>query len=141
MKNLFIFASIMATMSTHAQEAESWKIKWNGEKILVSDTEDKKANVRKVSMVSSSSDSLLEIKYNDNSKEGIKRSFLIFGASDNELLRLDSTWSAKVSRETLEKVMGTAKKIEIYTIALPTDPELAARVRVRRVHLCTLLFQ
>jgi len=125
-------------MSIHAQAPDSWEIKWNGETILSANTEDNEKNTRKVSIVKSFKDPVLEIDYNDGSREGLKRSFLIFGKSDNELLRLDSTWSADITKETLMKALGGAKELQIYTIALPTDPEMAARVRVRRVHLCTL---
>ena len=63
---------------------------------------------------------------------------MFFDENDQELSRKDNTRNAKITAAELKKLFGDKKKIKIYTIAVPTDPDLAARVRVRRMHLCTL---
>ena len=68
-----------------------------------------------------------------------KRSILLFDENDVELSRIDSlTAKSKISNARMKKGFAEKNEIRIYTIALPTDPALAAAVRVRRIHLGTL---
>jgi hypothetical protein len=137
---LSILFSTLITMAVNAQDTDSWLVKWDGEKVLSTSNEDKTANTKTVKVPSNPSKSKLEIEYKPR-KESLKRSFILFGKNDNELMRFEDTWSAKICYADLLKSIGDEKQIEIYTIAIPTDPDLAARVRVRRVHLCTLILQ
>ena len=43
-----------------------------------------------------------------------------------------------ISNVNLAKLFKKVNTIYVYTWALPNDPELAARIRIRRVHLCTI---
>jgi hypothetical protein len=49
--------------------------------------------------------------------------------------------SLKLRHRALRKMAATVPRIEMYTSSLPADPERAATVRIRRVHLCTILFK
>lgn len=70
------------------------------------------------------------------------RSLMFFDENDNDLLRKDSiSATTKIDNAAIKQLFAGKKKIRIYTISLPTDPNLAARIRVRRVHLCTLELQ
>ena len=123
---------------------DSWKVKWNKKVLLDATRENETANTKKIKKADLSKKYLLEITYKESDPEkekAWKRSFLFFGDTDNELLRKDSTRNIVITAAELKKLLGTQKKIRIYTLVIPTDPDLAARVRVRRVHLCTLLFQ
>lgn len=122
----------------------SWTIKWNKKVLLQTSEENETANTRKIKKADLSKKYCLEIIYkeSDPAKEKEwKRSFLFFGNTDNEVLRKDSTLNIKIPAAELKKLFSNQKKIRIYTMAIPTDPDLAARVRVRRVHLCTLELQ
>ena len=121
-----------------------WKITWNKKNILETGKSDETTNTRKINAIDLEKDYTLDIVYKEanpkKEKEWI-RSFLIANESDAELWRMDSTRKVTITAPELRKLFGDKKKIKIYTIAVPSDPNLAARVRVRRVHLCTLELQ
>jgi hypothetical protein len=124
--------------------ADSWKIKWNNRVILETSKSDETANTKKINAADLKKKYLLEISYKETDaqkEKEWKRSFMILDESDNELLRKDSTRYVKMTAAELKKLFGIKKKIKIYTSAIPNDPSLAARARVRIVHLCTLVLQ
>lgn len=121
--------------------AGSWEIKWNKKIILETGKENEAVNIRKLKSSDLKKKYFLEISYkeSDTQKEKEwKRSFIFSDENDSELLRKDSTRNIKIPAAELKKLFGNKKKIKIYTLAIPTDPDLAARVRIRRLHLCTL---
>ena len=123
---------------------DNWKIKWNKKVILNATTENETKNIKKLKKAELSKRYSLEINYkeSDPAKEKAwNRSFLFFGDNDNELLRKESVRNVTLTAAELKRLFGDQKKIRIYTMAIPTDPDLAARVRVRRIHLCTLELQ
>ena len=144
MKKLLLFLNFsLITMSLFAQ-TDSWKIKWNKKIILETSKEDETANTQKINLADRGKACFLEISYKEadpKSVKALRRSFLLFDENDKQLLKKDSTRSATISAAELKKLFGDKTKIKIYTVAIPTDPRLAARVRVRRVHLCTLELQ
>ncbi|MBL7744750.1 MAG: hypothetical protein JNN00_14860 [Chitinophagaceae bacterium] len=122
----------------------SWMVKWNKKVLLNAHSENETANTRKIKKTELSKKYFLEITYKESDPAKEKewnRSFLFFGDTENELLRKDSTRNVKITAAELKKLFGKQKKIRIYTIAIPTDPDIAARVRVRRIHLITLVLQ
>lgn len=122
----------------------SWTIKWNKKVLLQTSRENETDNIKKIKKADLSKKYYLEITYieSDPAKEKErKRSFLFYGNTDNKVLRKDSTLEIKIPAGELKKLFNGQKKIRIYTMAIPTDPDLAARVRIRRVHLCTLELQ
>jgi hypothetical protein len=147
MKKIFLLLSLtLAYLLPQAQpvQADSWKVKWNKKVILEADKENEAANTRKIRRADLKKNYLLEVSYKESDPKKEKawtRSFMFFDETDKELLRKDSTRNAKITAAELKKLFGDKKKIKIYTIAIPTDPGMAARVRVRRVHLCTLELQ
>ncbi|HLG41417.1 MAG TPA: hypothetical protein VI461_17185 [Chitinophagaceae bacterium] len=147
MKKLLLLLSFSFTCmlsQSQSAKADSWKIVWKKKTILETSKEDETANTKKITKTDLDKTYFLEISYKEGTAKNIKalrRSFLFYGESDNELLRKDSTRNAKIPAAELKKIFADQKKIKIYTIAIPTDPNIAARVRIRRVHLCTLELQ
>jgi hypothetical protein len=147
MKKIFLLLSLsFAYMLPQAQslQSDSWKITWNKKVILESGRNSEIANTRKIKAADLKKSYVLEILYKESypkKEKGWIRSFIFFDETDQELSRKDSTRNTKISAVELKKLFGDKKKIKIYTIAIPSDPDLAARVRVRRVHLCTLELQ
>ncbi|MBL7741753.1 MAG: hypothetical protein JNK14_21215 [Chitinophagaceae bacterium] len=140
---LFLTCSwFLSVAQMEVLKENSWTIKWNKKVLLTATSENESANTRKLKKTELSKKYFLEINYKEadpvKAKEW-KRSFLFFGDTENELLRKDSTQSVKIAAAELKKLFGKQKKIRIYTLSIPTDPDLAARVRVRRVHVCTLM--
>ena len=144
MKKIFPLLSLsFVYMLLQAQNAQpdSWKIKWNKKVILETSKSDEAVNIRKIKSSDLKKNYILEISYKEADAKKEKewtRSFMVFNESDNEILRKDSARNWKITGAELKKLFGDKKNIKLYTIAVPTDPALAARVRVRRVHLCTL---
>ena len=147
MKKIFPLLSLsFVYMLLQAQNAQpdSWKIKWNKKVILETSKSDEAVNIRKIKSSDLKKNYILEISYKEADTKKEKewtRSFMVFNESDNEIVRKDSARNWKITGAELKKLFGDKKKIKLYTIAVPTDPALAARVRVRRVHLCTLELQ
>jgi len=145
MKNLFLilsFAGISMLSNSQTPQSDSWKIKWNKKTILETGQENKDDNTRKVKLAELKDNCFLEVTYKEKPPQNEwKRDLLFFDEGDNELLRKDSTPSAKIPGTELKKLFADKKEIRIYTVSLPTDPDLAARIRIRRVHLCTLELQ
>ncbi len=138
-KICWVLPLLFFAMTTTAQD--SWKIKLNGKLLLGSEAEDRNANIKKVKAAELNNDTgTLDVLYKEaNPQAGWKRMLTFVDENDHEKLRKDSvTAQTRVKLSTLKELFTGKKKISIYTISLPTDPELAARVRVRRVHLCTL---
>ncbi len=138
-KNCWILPLLFFSMTTAAQD--NWKIKLNGKLLLGSAAEDRNANLKKIKAAELNSDTgTLDVLYKEgNLQAGWKRILIFVDENDHEQLRKDSvTAQTRVKAATLKELFAGKKKISIYTFSLPTDPELAARVRVRRVHLCTL---
>jgi hypothetical protein len=142
MKRIYwILVFIFTTMFANSQD--SWKIKLNSKVVLAATAEDEAKNTRKIKRTELNTKGSLEVLYKASkpNTEWI-RSLMFYGETDNEVFRKDSvTGTTKIKLVTLKEMFGTEKKIRIYTISIPSDPNLAARVRVRRVHLCTLELQ
>lgn len=136
----------LAWLSAHAQDPYSsyWTVSWNKKVILLSHASDETANTRTIKRSDLKKNYQLELTYKEGDpkmdKEW-KRSIMVFDENDKELLRKDSTWYIKIKADELKKLFGDKKRLNIYTVATPVDPDLAARVRVRRVHLCSLIIK
>jgi hypothetical protein len=140
MKNLLTLLLISTFTMTNAKSQGSWKIKFENKTLLSASTENETANTRQLKKADLSKNAFLQIDYKetDADKKDWVRSFLFFDENDNELLRKENIKSPKLSSAELTKLFHERKKLKIYTVSLPSDPELASRVRIRRVHLCTL---
>jgi len=140
MKSLLILLLVSTFTMANAQSQGSWKIKWNNKLLLSASAENETANTKALKKTDLSKNTFLQIDYKetDASKKDWVRYFLFFDENDNELLRKESIKTLKLSSAELTKLFGDRKKLRIYTVSLPSDPELASRVRVRRMHLCTL---
>lgn len=138
------FGSILGFAQTRSGSQDTWTIKWNKKTLLQASKEDESANTKKIKQTDLSKNYCLEISYREADPAREKtwnRAFMFFGDTDTELLRKDSTRSTTITAEELRKLFGDQKKIRIYTVAIPSDPELAARIRVRRVHMATIELQ
>ena len=63
---------------------------------------------------------------------------MVYNEKDQELVSKKGN-ELKIKNSELLSFFKRSKQIKIYTIAVPTDPKLKASIRVRRVHLCTLV--
>lgn len=73
-----------------------------------------------------------------------KRSYIIYDEQDNEILKLNASKKVntqQVAIKELLKKLEAGKKYFLYTMATPSNPKLAAVVRVRRILLCAVIVQ
>jgi hypothetical protein len=139
MKMLFTF--LLSFISIAAFTQDSWKLCLDKKLLLKSSVEDEEKNSVKLSPSALQKSKSFSVDYKAASPQaGWQRSILIFDEKDKELKKQSgNTLTLKAS--DLKKLFQESKKLKIYTISLPTDPKLRAQVRVRRVHLCTLILQ
>jgi hypothetical protein len=138
MKKFLLLGLItMLALAVHAQD--TWTIKLNN-KTIITGKSDQKVNTKQVKRSELGKPGSLQVIYKQSPPQtGWKRSILLFDENDVELSRIDSlTAKSKITSATLKKGFEGKKEIRVYTIALPTDPAIAAAVRVRRIHLGTL---
>lgn len=135
-----LLATILSLAAFVVNAQDSWIIKLNNKSVITASKEDEDANVKTINRSELKKAGSLQVFYKEaEPKIGWKRSILLFDENGAELSRIDSlTAKSKLSTATLKKGFQGKSKILIYTISLPTDPNLAATIRVRRVHLGTL---
>lgn len=144
MKTLFLLLSFVFSTSLFAQD--SWTISHNGKTKLQASVEDETKNEVKIdsknTLVKESAKGYFIVNYKELKKQkGWKRYIAFVDENDNEFYKQEGS-VLKLSNTKLRKLMEPSKirTVKIYTWSLPTDPELAARIRVRRVHLATIKF-
>jgi hypothetical protein len=140
MKLFYLFlASFFFSLGAVAQN--SWKVLLNDKTVLSSSAENEEKNkvlIKKADLKKKKDFSLLYTE--KNNKKNWQRVIALYDENDQELFQQEGT-KLKMPTASLQSYFKKAKKIRIYTWALPTDPKLKAAIRIRRVHLCTLILQ
>ncbi|MBD0296408.1 MAG: hypothetical protein ICV51_05880 [Flavisolibacter sp.] len=133
----FLFAFLIHTCST-AQD--TWKVVHNGKQLLKTANEDEAKNIIVILKSDLKKDGYLMVNYSEAKKQnGWKRAIIIFDEKDSELVKQSGS-SFKITNQKLNALANGRQMLKIYTIALPADPKLAATIRIRRIHLCTITF-
>ncbi|MGC4037850.1 MAG: hypothetical protein QM764_17945 [Chitinophagaceae bacterium] len=145
MKSIFLIFVISAiSLSVYAQQHRTWAVLHDKTKMLWASEENEQANVISLHSSIFKSNSFFYFSFNDdinkNDRSNWVRTIGLFTESDSELIRKKGD-SLKLSDNSLKKLLFKNKTIKVYTWALPKDPKEAARVRVRRVHLCTIMLK
>ncbi|MBI1781028.1 MAG: hypothetical protein HYR66_06625 [Sphingobacteriales bacterium] len=86
---------------------------------------------------------LLTIKDMKQAKAWI-RTYTVTDEKDNVITELSKSTKANTQQiliQTLLKKLEAGKKYFIYTMAKPSDPKIAASIRVRRYLLCSVTVQ
>lgn len=130
----------MFALAVAASAQDSWRVKLNDKTILLTSKENEKANTKKIKSSELKKKGQLEVIYRDKSKDkDWVRTLLLADEEGNDIMRKEGVSNLKIKLSELKDKLGDHKKILIYTFKTPGDPELAARVRVRTVLLCTLI--
>lgn len=139
MKILFAFFLSFAGVSVVAQD--SWKVCLDKKVLLNASTEDAEKNVIKIFSADLRKSKDFVVSYKQFSlQKGWERTISVYDEKDNELKKqTGEKFTLKASE--LKTLLEKYKTIKIYTINSPTDPKMKARVRLRRVHLCTIIFE
>ncbi len=121
-------------------ENDFWKIVHNGKLLLKSSSENPEKNKAIIKGIDLKKSGLFEVTYTEQEKEKGWKRVIAFADGDNILYEKDGSY-LKLTNTFLYSISKEVGTLEIYTWALPTDPKVAATVRVRRVHLCTIVFK
>jgi regulator of protease activity HflC (stomatin/prohibitin superfamily) len=143
MKSLLFIVLLFSAFSAYSQDNAEWKIIINKKTIFSAKQEDEQKNIDTISLSDVKPNKNFIISYFetiDNAKKSWKRIIGIYNESDKELIRKDAV-ALKLNTTQVRKWLFDNKKIKIYSWSLPKDPKEAARVRVRRVHLCTIVLK
>jgi hypothetical protein len=140
MKALVVLVfSLLMMQSSRAQE--SWKIRVNGLTALSASTENPEKNKITIKRSALRNSKSLEVIFSEkNDKKEWDRFLAIYSPDDEEILQKMST-KLTISNKKLLVHLQKHKKLTVYTWMLPTDPDLRSRIRIRRIHLCTLVLQ
>lgn len=139
-KNTLLLLFLATCFLANAQETRHWTVKSNKLQLLNTDTEDTAKNIIPVRISDLSSKNIFTVSYfteKTGNKDSWKRTIGIYSMADKELYRKDAP-VLKINGAALKKMLLENKIIKIYSWAIPKDPAQAARVRVRRVHLCSI---
>ena len=137
-KIILLIAFVLPVLCVVAQN--SWKVKLNNKILVATNETDNTKYDKKVSRTEWKKNGSLEVSYkqDEEPQDGWVRTFYLIDEMGNTVIQKDNVNSIKISLKQLRKSFAGKKKIEIYTMVRPTDPEVAMRVRIRRVLLCTL---
>ena len=134
---LLVFALI--TLNAVAMSQDSWKIVHNGKERINTSEEDESTNRFSITAEDlRKSDNFLWVVYKEAEKEkGWKRVIALFDEKDNEIVKHGGDLF-KVYNGSLRSYIRGRKELRVFTWSLPTDPNVAATIRIRRVHLGTI---
>lgn len=142
MKLIFSILVLVFSLTTMAQKYDSWEIFHNRREVasfnLKKETEDEK----KVLLLNRALEEpgFFIITYTPASEYADwTRNFVICDSTGKELRKFDNLGSQlKMLNDDIARLIGDRQKIKIYSWAIPSDPKLAASIRVRRILLCTI---
>lgn len=145
MKN-YIISLIFCSLSLHSfsQDGVHWQIRHNKKQIFSAIEENPDSNKITVSPTGFTTKGYFTISFIEENTSVTKvkwiRTIALYDESDNELYKKASA-SVKIPDTLMKKLLTKNKTIRIFTWSLPKDPAEAARIRIRRVHLCTIVLR
>jgi hypothetical protein len=133
-----ILTLISLVFFTMAQSQESWTICYGKKTILKKVAENKQKNLFTISKSSLSTNSKLTIQLHevDTTNYITLMANLEDGTNLKEWEYAGKTFIIPASE--LKSMAGTNSKLLFYYRSIPKDPEKAAVVRIRPVHVCTI---
>ncbi|RYY92044.1 MAG: hypothetical protein EOO11_21835 [Chitinophagaceae bacterium] len=156
MRTLLLLLSLLSSTLLPAQEGStvsiangrrapqpaeaSWTVRIGSKTVLRSNAEDPARNVVTVKRSRLREKGDFVLTYMPAAPQpGWERTISVLTGSDQEL-QVHKGNRMRLSGNAFAKLAKGQTELHIYTIALPTDPAIRARVRVRRVHLATIRF-
>ena len=124
---IVLFASV--------ESQDKWTVQLNNKTLLTAKKEDTTANVVSLKDVNKGSLTLTYIQAKVQHKWG--RRLVVYDVTDNELYAKEA-FSITIPTATLKKWKKVHSQIKIYTWPVSNDPRI--KLKVRRVHLCTINF-
>ncbi len=140
MKTFYLFA-LALFFNAVAGAQSTWKICLDSKVLLSTSVENDEKNVVKIktAILKKHKSFIVRYKQAEETKDW-ERTITVYDTEDAVLKSLKGS-QFKISVAALQLLFKKSKTLEVYTWALPKDPKLAANVRVRRVHLVTLVLE
>ena len=118
---------------------DQWKVQVNDKQVLNTSLENPDKNVIRINASQLAKKKNFCLTYTEKSKKkDWQRYITVYGENDMEIYKQTGT-RIKVKNSMLAEWFQKSKQLKIYTWSLPTDPKLQQTIRVRRVHLVTLV--
>lgn len=137
MKTIVSFLAIITALNMTAQN--NWKVYLGKKELLSTGSSDEAKNIIVLTGNDLKGGAELVVTFHEaEPQKDWQRILSIAGNSDTELVRKEGVRMLKISATDLSNYFQTHRQLKIYTWSLPLDPELAARIRIRRVYLCTV---
>ena len=126
----------------HSTEAQDkWSVHVNKKVVLEANEESAEKNQVRIKAAELKKTNNFILTYFETPKQkGWTRSIMIFDSTDKELKRITGS-KLSLTNSNLLSFLKKHKSIQLYTWSIPDDPALKERIRVRRVHLCTLVLE
>ena len=119
---------------------DSWKVCLDKKILLSTSTENVEKNIIAISAADIKKNKNFILSYKEAiPQKGWERNISVYTEKDEELQKQKGKKLVLKTSE-LRELFEKSKTLKIYTTYLPTDPKMKAQIRVRRVHLCTLIF-
>ena len=136
-----LYALLLSFTSISAIAQDSWKVCLDKKVLLSTPLEDAEKNVIKISSADLKKAKTFILSYKEAApQKDWERTITTYDEKDNELKKqTGKKFVLKIAE--FKALLEKYKIIKIYTINSPTDPKLKSQVRLRRVHLCTLVLQ
>ena len=135
MKTVFLFVW-MAALALRSSAQEHWTVVLNNKPLLTAKTEDTANNIATINDIKKGA--LVVTYVPAKPQPGWGRRIAVYDATDNELYSKETMTLVVPAKSLKQWHRNNSKQIKIYTWAVPKDPDQAIKVRVRRVHLCTI---
>lgn len=138
---LFISISIMS-LTSDAQTGNNCTISHNSKKVLTVTKEDAVKNKITIKSADLKKTGSLVIAFPvSKTKSEWKRNLMIYDTTDNVLLTKEDVTGLTLTNTELAALLAGKKQFSIFTASIPRDPKKAAAVRVRRIHVCTVVIK
>ena len=127
---------------SNAQEGANWKIVLNKKAILTaSGQEDSIKNKLQLKKSDLANNNIFKIEYNEpknSTTKGWVRTIVIMDTTSAVVVQQDSVSLLQLYNKDLMKLLWSRQKVNVYTWVKPLDPGMAAAIRIRRFHLCSI---
>jgi hypothetical protein len=139
MKVIAFMLLTFLSIATRAQ-SDSWVIIHNGRVLLQATGENSGKNVVTIRRSDLNKTDYLIVKYSGVTAKGWVRTIYLAGEKDEEMARHSGN-IFRIADSSLKAIFKNRSRVVLYTYTMPADPKLKAAVRIRRIHLCTILIK
>lgn len=138
MKKIFLL-SLLASVTLFASAQTSSSITYLGKKVLKNATENPEKNIIKIQRKSLNKPGNFIISFN-NYDTAYKRTVMVDDANRQGIKNFEEiNKPLTISNKELKKLLTGRNKIVIHYSKIPSDPSKAAIVRMRPIHICTVV--